>query len=159
MKMQILSSSNNRQQTARKPCIDSTSLSDSKGADPSTSISLDELSAVSSAFPNNTSRITEVRAGTPFYPCVNLLLHKAAYLFHFILFYVGNVITRGKLYQQRHPSVASSALVELTTRLDFFKERRSQLMEQLHNLDSSYGASAQGLMFKASPPWTTTSPR
>ncbi|XP_054798173.1 rho GTPase-activating protein 7-like isoform X2 [Prosopis cineraria] len=39
----------------------------------------------------------------------------------------------------RHPSVASSTLVELTTRLDFFKERRSQLMEQLHNLDLNYG--------------------
>ncbi|KAL0435326.1 UNVERIFIED_CONTAM: Rho GTPase-activating protein 7 [Sesamum radiatum] len=31
----------------------------------------------------------------------------------------------------RHPTAASSTLVELTTRLDFFKERRSQLMEQL----------------------------
>lgn len=31
--------------------------------------------------------------------------------------------------------MASAALVELTSRLDFFKERRSQLMEQLHNLD------------------------
>lgn len=118
MKMQILSSANNRQQPARKPCIDSMSLSDTKSAEASTSISLDELSAVSSAIPNNTSRVTE----------------------------------------QRHPSAASSALVELTTRLDFFKERRSQLMEQLHNLDSSYGASSQGLVFKASPPWTT-SPR
>ncbi|KAK4278864.1 hypothetical protein QN277_016646 [Acacia crassicarpa] len=39
----------------------------------------------------------------------------------------------------RHPSVASSTLVELTTRFDFFKERRSQLMEQLHNLDLNYG--------------------
>ncbi|KAI9194096.1 hypothetical protein LWI28_003073 [Acer negundo] len=38
----------------------------------------------------------------------------------------------------RHPSAASSALVELTSRLDFFKERRSQLMEQLHNLDLNY---------------------
>ncbi|KAG5566350.1 hypothetical protein RHGRI_002073 [Rhododendron griersonianum] len=35
----------------------------------------------------------------------------------------------------RHPTAASSTLVELTSRLDFFKERRSQLMEQLHNLD------------------------
>ncbi|XP_052189168.1 rho GTPase-activating protein 7 [Diospyros lotus] len=56
----------------------------------------------------------------------------------------------------RHPSsVASSALVELTTRLDFFKERRSQLMEQLHNLDLNYGTtSSQDFTYKpSSPPW------
>ncbi|KAM7272443.1 hypothetical protein ACFE04_027106 [Oxalis oulophora] len=55
----------------------------------------------------------------------------------------------------RHPSATSSALVELTTRLDFFKERRSQLMEQLHNLDLNYGtASAQDFVYKpSSPPW------
>ncbi|CAM8913456.1 unnamed protein product [Rhodiola kirilowii] len=53
---------------------------------------------------------------------------------------------------QRHPS---SALVELTTRLDFFKERRSQLMEQLHNLDLNYGSSsAQDFAYRpSSPPW------
>ncbi|XP_068658469.1 rho GTPase-activating protein 7-like isoform X2 [Aristolochia californica] len=59
---------------------------------------------------------------------------------------------------ERHPPVASSALVELTTRLDFFKERRSQLIEQLHNLDPSYGTPSQSFLYKASPPWTT-SPR
>ncbi|XP_064954723.1 rho GTPase-activating protein 7-like isoform X4 [Musa acuminata AAA Group] len=53
----------------------------------------------------------------------------------------------------RQPSVASSTLVELTTRLDFFKERRSQLMEQLHSLDLSHGASSQSLAYKPSPPW------
>ncbi|PON75747.1 Rho GTPase activating protein [Parasponia andersonii] len=55
----------------------------------------------------------------------------------------------------RHPSAASSALVELTTRLDFFKERRSQLMEQLHNLDLNYGTtSAQDFVYRpSSPPW------
>ncbi|GLU18901.1 hypothetical protein SLE2022_351780 [Rubroshorea leprosula] len=54
----------------------------------------------------------------------------------------------------RHPSAASSALVELTTRLDFFKERRSQLMEQLHNLDLNYGTSSQDFVYKpSSPPW------
>ncbi|XP_037497563.1 rho GTPase-activating protein 7 [Jatropha curcas] len=55
----------------------------------------------------------------------------------------------------RHPSAASSALVELTTRLDFFKERRSQLMEQLHNLDLNYGtASSQDFVYRpSSPPW------
>lgn len=58
---------------------------------------------------------------------------------------------------ERQPSIASAGLLGLTTRLDFFKERRSQLMEQLHNLDSTYGAS-QGMLFKTSPPWTS-SPR
>ncbi|KAF9613591.1 hypothetical protein IFM89_009261 [Coptis chinensis] len=56
---------------------------------------------------------------------------------------------------QTHLSATSSALVELTTRLDFFKERRSQLMEQLHILDLNYGvASSQGFVYKPSfPPW------
>ncbi|XP_009624924.1 rho GTPase-activating protein 7-like isoform X2 [Nicotiana tomentosiformis] len=54
----------------------------------------------------------------------------------------------------RHPSATSSTLVELTTRLDFFKERRSQLMEQLHNLDLNYGSTSQDFMYKPpSPPW------
>ncbi|KAM0954151.1 putative Rho GTPase activation protein [Dioscorea sansibarensis] len=55
----------------------------------------------------------------------------------------------------RHPPMASSTLVELTTRLDFFKERRSQLMEQLHNLDLSHGTSSQGTTHKFSPPWNS----
>lgn len=56
----------------------------------------------------------------------------------------------------RHPSVASSTLVELTTRLDFFKERRSQLMEQLHNLDLNYGSTtSQDFVYKpTSPSWS-----
>ncbi|KAG0559455.1 hypothetical protein KC19_10G106200 [Ceratodon purpureus] len=37
----------------------------------------------------------------------------------------------------RQAPTASAALVELTTRLDFFKERRSQLMDQLNSLDPS----------------------
>ncbi|KAL4332449.1 hypothetical protein GQ457_07G043160 [Hibiscus cannabinus] len=54
----------------------------------------------------------------------------------------------------RHTSAASSALVELTSRLDFFKERRSQLIEQLHNLDLNYGTSSQDFLYKpSSPPW------
>ncbi|XP_047970531.1 rho GTPase-activating protein 7-like isoform X2 [Salvia hispanica] len=54
----------------------------------------------------------------------------------------------------RQPLAASSALVELTTRLDFFKERRSQLMEQLHNLDLNYGSTPQDFAYKpSSPPW------
>ncbi|KAJ0230257.1 Rho GTPase-activating protein 7 [Hirschfeldia incana] len=56
-----------------------------------------------------------------------------------------------------HPSAAASAaLVELTTRLDFFKERRSQLMEQLQNLDINYGTSSSSQDFihrPSSPPW------
>ncbi|KAL2510909.1 Rho GTPase-activating protein 7 [Abeliophyllum distichum] len=54
----------------------------------------------------------------------------------------------------RHPSAASSTLVELTTRLDFFKERRSQLMEQLHSLDQNYATKSQDFLYKpSSPPW------
>ncbi|XP_075512182.1 LOW QUALITY PROTEIN: rho GTPase-activating protein 7-like [Primulina tabacum] len=52
----------------------------------------------------------------------------------------------------RHPPAASSTLVELTTRLDFFKERRSQLMEQLHNLDLNYGSMPQDFVYKPSSP-------
>ncbi|XP_062211315.1 rho GTPase-activating protein 7-like [Phragmites australis] len=53
----------------------------------------------------------------------------------------------------RQPMVASSTLVELTTRLDFFKERRSQLMEQLHSLDLGHGSAPQGFPYKPSSPW------
>ncbi|KAK4482796.1 hypothetical protein RD792_009966 [Penstemon davidsonii] len=54
----------------------------------------------------------------------------------------------------RYQSGASSTLVELTTRLDFFKERRSQLMEQLHNLDLNYASTPQDFVYKpSSPPW------
>ncbi|KAK1402814.1 Rho GTPase-activating protein 7 [Heracleum sosnowskyi] len=53
----------------------------------------------------------------------------------------------------RHQSVASSTLVELTSRLDFFKERRSQLMEQLHSLDLNNGTgSLQDFGYKPSTP-------
>ncbi|XP_074310607.1 rho GTPase-activating protein 7-like isoform X2 [Silene latifolia] len=56
----------------------------------------------------------------------------------------------------KHQSIASSTLVELTTRLDFFKERRSQLMEQLHNLDLNYGvATSQDYLYRpSSPSWS-----
>ncbi|KAL8527417.1 hypothetical protein ACS0TY_005323 [Phlomoides rotata] len=54
----------------------------------------------------------------------------------------------------RNPSATCSTLVELTTRLDFFKERRSQLMEQLHNLDLNYGSTPPDFVYKlSSPPW------
>ncbi|KMZ56917.1 Rho GTPase-activating protein [Zostera marina] len=52
---------------------------------------------------------------------------------------------------QRQTSVASLALVELTTRLNSFKQRRSQLMEQLNNLELD--PSSQGLVYKTSPSW------
>ncbi|XP_060966181.1 rho GTPase-activating protein 7-like isoform X1 [Cannabis sativa] len=116
MKGQVLSSGSINRQPGRKPFMESTSLSDSKSTEASTSMSVDDLSAVDSAAVPSTSRAAEVAD----YP--------------------------------RHPS---SALVELTTRLDFFKERRSQLMEQLHNLDLNYGTtSAQDFVYRpSSPPW------
>lgn len=55
----------------------------------------------------------------------------------------------------RQPPVPSSTLVELTTRLDFFKERRSQLMEQLHSLDLGHGSAPQGFPYKSSSPWNS----
>uniref|UniRef100_A0A7N0UEZ9 Rho-GAP domain-containing protein n=1 Tax=Kalanchoe fedtschenkoi TaxID=63787 RepID=A0A7N0UEZ9_KALFE len=68
----------------------------------------------------------------------------------------GSVLSSSRFVEtldyHRHPS---SALVELTTRLDFFKERRSQLMEQLQHLDLNYGSSsAQDFAYRpSSPPW------
>ncbi|TVU37430.1 hypothetical protein EJB05_10744 [Eragrostis curvula] len=59
----------------------------------------------------------------------------------------------------RQPSVPSSTLVELTTRLDFFKERRSQLMEQLHSLDLGHGSASHGFPYKSSSPWNGPRPR
>ncbi|KAL5580360.1 hypothetical protein UlMin_012802 [Ulmus minor] len=119
VKGQVLASGNGNRQPMRKPFIDSISMSESKSTEASTSMSMDDLSAVDSAAAPSTSRAAEVVE----YP--------------------------------RHPSAASSALVELTTRLDFFKERRSQLMEQLHNLDLNYGTtSAQDFVYRpSSPPW------
>ncbi|KAM3292430.1 hypothetical protein ACQJBY_036314 [Aegilops geniculata] len=55
----------------------------------------------------------------------------------------------------RQPMVASSTLVELTTRLDFFKERRSQLMEQLRSLDLGHGSASQGFQYKPPSPWNS----
>ncbi|KAF6999674.1 hypothetical protein CFC21_015662 [Triticum aestivum] len=55
----------------------------------------------------------------------------------------------------RQPPVPSSTLVELTTRLDFFKERRSQLMEQLHSLDLGHGSAPHGFQYKSSSPWNS----
>uniref|UniRef100_A0ACD5XL06 Uncharacterized protein n=1 Tax=Avena sativa TaxID=4498 RepID=A0ACD5XL06_AVESA len=63
-------------------------------------------------------------------------------------------LTEGVEYG-RQPMVASSTLVELTTRLDFFKERRSQLMEQLHSLDLGHGSASQGFPYKPPSPWNS----
>lgn len=59
------------------------------------------------------------------------------------------------LYQRQQ--VTSAALAELTSRLDFFKERRTQLVEQLQNLDSSLTPSLVSGhdSISSSPPWTT----
>nr|XP_043632138.1 rho GTPase-activating protein 7-like [Erigeron canadensis] len=102
----------------RKQFLDTTTLSDSKSTEASTSLSNDDFGAVDSASVPSTSRPAEATD------------------------------------YARNPVAASSTLVELTTRLDFFKERRSQLMEQLHNLDLSYGTSSQDLTHKQpSPGW------
>ncbi|WVZ66929.1 hypothetical protein U9M48_016082 [Paspalum notatum var. saurae] len=58
---------------------------------------------------------------------------------------------------RRLPTAPSSTLVELTTRLDFFKERRSQLMEQLHSLDLGHGSASHGFPYKPSSPWNSPS--
>ncbi|KAI3797851.1 hypothetical protein L1987_33115 [Smallanthus sonchifolius] len=55
-------------------------------------------------------------------------------------------------YSRNRLVASSSTLVELTTRLDYFKERRSQLMEQLHNLDLSYATSSQDFTYKHQQP-------
>ncbi|CAL5084471.1 unnamed protein product [Urochloa decumbens] len=55
----------------------------------------------------------------------------------------------------RPPAVPSSTLVELTSRLDFFKERRSQLMEQLHSLDLGHGSGSHTFPYKPSSPWNS----
>ncbi|KAL1555193.1 rho GTPase-activating protein 7-like isoform X2 [Salvia divinorum] len=54
----------------------------------------------------------------------------------------------------QNPAATSSTLVELTTRLDFFKEMRSQLMEKLHKLDLNNGSMPHDFVYKlSSPPW------
>ncbi|KAK8961481.1 hypothetical protein KSP40_PGU020275 [Platanthera guangdongensis] len=62
----------------------------------------------------------------------------------------------GAEYTRPMATAASSTLIELTTRLDFFKERRSQLLEQLHSLEHSHGISPQGFPYSpSSPPWNS----
>lgn len=61
VKGQLLASDTNSRPPGRKPFTDSTSLSDSKSTEASTSISVDDLSAVDSAAMPSTSRAAEVR--------------------------------------------------------------------------------------------------
>uniref|UniRef100_A0A1J3EY11 Rho GTPase-activating protein 6 n=1 Tax=Noccaea caerulescens TaxID=107243 RepID=A0A1J3EY11_NOCCA len=63
------------------------------------------------------------------------------------------VMDYARSHHHNHPPAASAALIELTTRLDFFKERRSQLMQQIHNLDLNYGSSSSSVHRSSSPPW------
>ncbi|XP_041998858.1 rho GTPase-activating protein 7-like isoform X2 [Salvia splendens] len=59
-----------------------------------------------------------------------------------------------EMVEPRNLAAASSTLMELTTRLDFFKERRSQLMEQLQKLDLNYGSMPHDFVYRlSSPPW------
>ncbi|KAJ4837777.1 Rho GTPase-activating protein 7 [Turnera subulata] len=127
-------------QPIRKQIIESTSMSESKSTEASTNISVDELCGVDSA--PSTSRAVEASLMTVL--CYKSCNSKAYILLPWL-----------QMDYPRHPTAASSALVELTTRLDFFKERRSQLMEQLHNLDLNYGTtSTQDFIYRpSSPPW------
>ncbi|KAM1999918.1 hypothetical protein ACFX16_007288 [Malus domestica] len=131
IKGQILASGSSVRQPSRKQFMDPASISESKSTDASKSLSVDELSAVDSVSMPSTSRAPEAS--------VSIFLRLSFLVVDY----------------PRHPSTASSALVELTTRLDFFKERRSQLMEQLHNLDLNYGTtSLQDSVYRpSSPPW------
>ncbi|KAJ9537155.1 hypothetical protein OSB04_029888 [Centaurea solstitialis] len=168
IKGQALTSGNSGRQPARKQLVDS---SDSKSTEASTSLSMDDFGAFDSAsmLPSS-SRPPEVSLYMP----PSLLYSTLLYYIHKCnAFEVSDSTETSKngklrntvvaLHQDRHlcievmdyprhPSAASSTLVELTTRLDFFKERRSQLMEQLHNLDLNYGTSSQDFMYKQSSP-------
>ena len=62
IKGQVLASGSGSRQPSRKPFMDSPSLTDSKSTEASTSVSMDELSAVDSAAVPSTSRAVEVRS-------------------------------------------------------------------------------------------------
>ncbi|KAK4784002.1 hypothetical protein SAY86_018370 [Trapa natans] len=71
-----------------------------------------------------------------------------------ISFYSQERRQRNEVMEYPRPQLAaSSTLVKLTSRLDFFKERRSQLMDQLHNLDLNYGTAADLPFRQTSPSW------
>lgn len=123
----------------RKLSLDASS-SDSRGMEASTSMPTDNT-----AMAINAPKFTEVREITAtLFSTTNILQRKIVLIF---------IVWQGVDYG-RQPMVASSTLVELTTRLDFFKERRSQLMEQLHSLDLGHGSASQGFPYNKPPsPW------
>lgn len=55
----------------------------------------------------------------------------------YLLSQTGHGNVKGPPAVQKQSSSASEAMVELTSRLHFFKERRLQLMDQLSSLDPS----------------------
>ena len=57
----------------------------------------------------------------------------------------------------KQPSTTCLALVELTTHLDFSKERHSQLMGQLHNIDLNYKLNYSRTPLPSWPLWCTSS--
>ncbi|KAJ0021548.1 hypothetical protein Pint_30843 [Pistacia integerrima] len=142
VKGQVSATGSSSRLPSRKQFMESTSLSDSKSTEASTTVSLDDL-AVDSASVPSTSRAVEVSSSF-----ADSLLPHLVCQYRLENFEISPDFLV-------HPSAASSALVELTTRLDFFKERRSQLMEQLHNLDLNYGTtSSQDFIYRpSSPPW------
>ncbi|XP_041994467.1 rho GTPase-activating protein 7-like isoform X1 [Salvia splendens] len=57
------------------------------------------------------------------------------------------VVESSKKMDYRLRLGTSSALVELTSHLDFVRARRSQLMEQLHNLDPNHSSTTQDSVY------------
>ena len=143
IKQHVLSHGSSRPFFSLKHSLD-TSLSDSREA--STSVP-----AEGGPMLVNIPRTTEVRE-TPGYYAALTFFRKKILRFEFSISCCD--LQQGVEYG-RPPSVPSSTLVELTTRLDFFKERRSQLMEQLHSLDLGHGSTSHGFPFKPSSPWNS----
>jgi hypothetical protein len=114
------------------------SSSESRGTEASTSMARENTSVTI-----NVPKLAQVSEITAL--LVNILAIKKRARLHFFL--------RQGMECGRQPMVASSTLVELTSRLDFFKERRSQLMDQLHSLDLGNGSAPQGFPYKPPSPW------
>jgi len=125
---------------SRKHSLDA-SLSDSREAST-------RVPAESGSMLVNIPRTTEVRETPGCDQCCKEHLGSS------IQFSCCDLLSQGVEYG-RSPAVPSSTLVELTTRLDFFKERRSQLMEQLHSLDLGHGSASHGFPYKPSSPWNS----
>lgn len=84
IKGQVLATGSGARQPSRKPFVDSPSLTDSKSTEASTSISLDELSAVDSATLPSTSRASEVRL----HSCHQSLSLPSFHLVELLLFFL-----------------------------------------------------------------------